>query len=201
MKQGRVAGWVLGLTVLSAAAPAIAQFGSPGYQFLQNVKDEKADEIEQALHKPGSRIIDTQDVSTGDTALHILARKPNCTWLGYFLNEGANPNIQNKRGETPMYVSILSGADLCLNYLIIKQADPNIGDRQRMTPLMLAVQRRDPDLVQKLLKAGARPDQRDLTGNSALDYATKDTRNTAVAKLLQDATAKPKKQVAGPKLR
>jgi uncharacterized protein len=197
----RTAGWVLGAAMLALAAPAAAQFGSPGYQFLQHVKNEEGDDVEKALRDPSSRIIDTQDASTGETALHILARKPNCTWLGYFLNKGADPDIQDKKGETAMYVAVLSGADQCVDYLIIKQADPNLGDRQRMTPLILAVQRRDPALVRKLVAAGANPDLRDLTGNSARDYAKKDSRNIAVAKVLAETPAKAQRQVAGPKLR
>jgi uncharacterized protein len=63
------------------------------------------------------------------------------------------------------------------------------------------VQRHNRDLVRKLIDAGADPDQRDLTGNSARDYATKDPRNSDVAKIIGAAKPKPHRQVAGPKLR
>ena len=61
----------------AAASPAAAQLasGSPGYQFLDAVKNDKASDVEATLAKPGSRIIDTQDPSTGEGALHIVVRR------------------------------------------------------------------------------------------------------------------------------
>ena len=63
------------------------------------------------------------------------------------------------------------------------------------------MQRRDLGLVRTLLAAKADPDQRDIiAGLSARDYATRDTRTPALAKIFADTPKVNRASVAGPKL-
>lgn len=57
------------------AGPAAAQLGqSPGYKFLQAIKDGKNDEVIGFLDKPGATLVNTRDSDSGEGAIHIVVR-------------------------------------------------------------------------------------------------------------------------------
>ncbi|MGN6819239.1 MAG: ankyrin repeat domain-containing protein [Sphingomonas sp.] len=190
----------LAVTALPAAAQLAS--GSPSYQFLDAVKNAKGSDVESILAKPGSRIIDTQDPSTGEGALHIVARRDDSKYLSYLLAKGANPNIKNRQGDTPLLVAIDRGYDDLIPILIKYKANPNLAGDGGQTPLIKAVLRRDEQMVRDLIEGGADPDKRDyMAGKSARDYANADTRNPTMIKLFADLPTGPKRGVSGPTLR
>jgi ankyrin repeat protein len=84
--------------------------------------------------------------------------------------------------------------------LVAGKANVNLGNGGGETPLIRAVQRRDVAMARVLLASGADPDQTDnVAGQSARDYATVDSRNPALAKLLADAPRRARKAAAGPR--
>ena len=183
------------------AVPAAAQIsGSPGYKFLEAVRGAKGDEVIATLAKPGATIINTRDQSTGEGALHIVVRRGDATYTRYLLQMGADPNLRDDKGTTPLLLAVTEGQVDLISILTDAKANPNIGNNAGETPLIRAVQRRDVAMVRELLAVGADPDQTDvIAGQSARDYATRDPRNTAVARMLADTPTKPKRSVAGPK--
>jgi ankyrin repeat protein len=66
----------------------------------------------------------------GKTALHIVA---SCTqwWhthaLKYLLENGANPNIQDKKGNTPLHIAAESSSDIAVSHLLSHGADALAG--------------------------------------------------------------------------
>ena len=52
------------------AAPARAQF-SDSYNFLKAVKDKDGGKATEFLDKPGNTVVNTRELDTGDTALHL----------------------------------------------------------------------------------------------------------------------------------
>ena len=85
--------------------------------------------------------------------------------------------------------------------LLNAHANPNLANSSGETPLIRAVQRRDMEMVRALVAGGANPDQRDvIAGLSAREYAKRDTRSPALARLLDETPAKPSAAVAGPML-
>ena len=149
--------------LVAAAFPAAAQLtsGSPGYQFLDAVKNEKGSDVESILAKPGSRIIDTQDPSSGDGALHIVVRRDDSKYLSYLLAKGADPNLKNRQGDTPMLIAVDRGFTDLIPILIKGKANPNLAGDGGQTPLIKAVLRHDVEMVRALLDGGADPDRRD----------------------------------------
>jgi ankyrin repeat protein len=180
----------------SAPMAAQAQNFSKGYKFLESVRNNEMSEVNDTLAQPGNQIINTRDGGTGDTALHILAARRDTPWLNYFLARGADPNIRNNKGETPVVVAAAIGYVEGVELLVASGARLDESNATGETPLMSAVHRRDLAMVRVLLKGGANPNRSDSAGRTALDYARiEDRSGTMLAEL--EASAKAKKASAG----
>ncbi|MFD1787419.1 ankyrin repeat domain-containing protein [Sphingomonas floccifaciens] len=192
---------LLAATVATLPATAPAQRMSDSYEFLKAVKDADGTKVTQMLDKPGSTIINTKDTTTGDTALHIVTRRNDATYIRFLLSRGAAINAQDARGNTPLLIAINANCDDCVETLLARKANVNLGNTSGETPLIRAVQLRNVDLADKLLKAGANPDQADrVAGMTARDYAKQDARSPQLTKLLTDAPKASARAVSGPKL-
>jgi uncharacterized protein len=185
-----------------ASAPALAQIGqSGGYKFLQSVKDAKNDEVIAALEKPGVTLVNTRDRSTGEGALHIVVRRGDMAYLSYLLSKGADANLRDDKGESPMLLATRLGRKEMVDALAKSNGNVNLANASGETPLIIAVQRRDQSLVRDLLDLGADPDQADhLQGFSARDYAQQDKRTPSIAAMIETTPKKVRKAVSGPKL-
>lgn len=189
------------LLLTVAAAPAAAQFQSKGYKFLQAVKDGKGQEVVDMLDTPGSTIINTKDQTSGEGALHIVVKRGDQVYLRYLLSRGADPNLRDGRGNTPLLLAVQFGQTDLIEALVEGKANPNLGNSGGETPLIRAVQRRDPAMVRVLLAAKANPDQTDsIAGMSARDYAHADDRSPVIAKMIDDVPKGATRAAAGPKL-
>jgi ankyrin repeat protein len=171
--------------VLVLASPVAAQSYSDGYTFLKAVKDRDGDKATQLLSEPGTTVVNARD-SSGDTAIHIVTRGRDATWLGFLLAKGARSDIQNARGETALSLAAqigwTDGADLLLNH----GASVDLGNDRGETPLIIAVQHRDVPMVRLLLARGANPNKTDhAAGYSALDYARQDSHAVPLLRMLE----------------
>jgi ankyrin repeat protein len=155
---------------LLVAAPAGAQLYSDGYKFLKAVEDKKQAEVNELLQK-NSTLIDARDLSSGRTALHIAAENREYSWLSYLLGKGANPNIADKNGVTPLLLASQMGFVEAVNALAQSGAKVDTPNNTGETPLISAVHRRDIAMLRVLLLSGANPDRTDNSGRSARDYA------------------------------
>jgi uncharacterized protein len=173
------------VAAMLVTAPVAAQF-SDSYNFLKAVKDRKGEEAEKFLSEPGSVIINTRDGTTGETALHIVIQRRDSTWLGYLLQKGANPNLADKRGTTPLMLATQLNYVEGIDWLVQKKAQIDQTNRSGETALILAVQLRNAEAVRALLKAGANPDKKDSrAGYSARDYAKQDGRASAIVSIIE----------------
>ena len=194
--------FVLALAIVAAASPVTAQQQSEGYKFLQAVRDAKGNEVLEILNKPGSTIINTRDRTNGEGALHIVVNRGDETYLRFLLQKGADANMRDSRGNTPMLLAVNKGLNGLIPILIAAKANPNSGNAAGETPLIRAVQNRDLATIRVLLANGADPDQADIiAGMSARDYAARDARNPAINKVLAETPKKARRAaVAGPRL-
>lgn len=191
---------LLAAALLLTAAPAAAQFQSKSYKFLQAVKDAKGQEVVDMLDEPGQTIINSKDPTSGESALHIVVKRGDDTYLRYLLSRGADPNLRDGRGNTPLLLAVQFGQTAMIDTLIAGRANPNLANASGETPLIRAVQRRDVAMVRALLAAKANPDQTDtVAGMSARDYVHADSRSPGVAKLIDDVPKGAARSVAGPK--
>ena len=188
--------------VLAVPTPAAAQSGfSEGYKFLDAVKKKDGAKVEEALLDPSSQIINSRDVTTGETALHIVVKRSDATYVRFLASRGANVNAQDGRGNTPLMLAVSGNCGECVATLIQRKANLNLANASGETPLIRAVQMRNLELARELLTAGANPDQADrVAGLSARDYARQDTRSPALTKLLTEAPKTGARAVSGPSL-
>lgn len=181
---------------LALAAPAAAQQFSEGFEFLKAVKERDGNKVTNALDKPGSIVVNARDVSSGEGALHIVTARRDAVWLRFLLAKGANPNVADKNGVSPLQLASNLGWSEGVEILIGKGASVDQTNSAGETPLIAAVHRRDVALVRALLQAGANPDRSDNSGRSARDYAKLLGSQSAIVAELDEAQAKRKERAA-----
>lgn len=166
-----------GLTslALGLAAPAGAQLYSEGYRFLQAVEDAlnggDSSPVTELLDTPGSTVVNARDLTTGRTALHMAVARRNLVWINYLEGQGANVNLADNDGVTPLIQAVQGGFVEGAETLIGHGARVDVQNESGETPLMFAVHARNTELMRILLQAGANPDRTDHSGRSARDYA------------------------------
>lgn len=203
MAIGHRIGLVLAGFALLAAVPAAAQNYSDGYNFLKAVDKEDAATVDQLLNKSHT-LIDSRDLTDGHTALHIAVRKRAYRWLSYLLGKGANPNLADKNGVTPLMLASQLGFVEAIGALAQSGAKVDETNDAGETPLITAVHQRDVPLIRVLLAAGADPNRPDNSGRSARDYAALDgAGGVALAEIerhARDKSAKKPGPAYGPTL-
>lgn len=191
--------WMVLAALLLAAAPAAAQF-SDGYNFIKAVKDKDAVKVKELAEKPGTTVVNVRDADSGEGALHIVTKRSDAAWVGFLLRFGANPNLKDREGNTPLILATLGRwTDGVRIYTSIK-AQVDAQNRLGETALLKAVQNRDPFMVKQLLDAGANPDISDNSGTTPRSFAESDPRGEAVAKLFADVAVKKPMRAQGPTL-
>lgn len=99
-----------------------------------------------------------------ETALHVTCVHDKPEFIRALINLGADPNIPDKNGNTPLHVSVELGFLMCAtkimekaNYTTEKSKELKIDliNDQGMTPLHLAVRKNNLNMVKKLLDNGS----------------------------------------------
>jgi ankyrin repeat protein len=141
-------------------------------------------------------VILSRDISTGRGALHIVTDRRDITWLRYLVGKGADVNMRDDKGVTPLQIASSLGWVEGVAFLVERKADLDQSNDTGETPLIFAVHRRDAEMMRILLKGGADPDRADNSGRSARDYAKFDRDGTLLGVI--EANAKPKSTAGKP---
>lgn len=178
--------------------PAQAQFRG-GYAFLQAVESRDGGKATSALQDDPT-LINTRNVDTGETALMIVTKRRDTSWLRFLLAKKADPAIGDRNGMTPlMHAALLNytdGADELLKH----KAPVDQTNRRGESALILAVQSKNNAMASLLMRRGANPDKADhVAGMSARDYARRDDRSGQLLAILDTkADADAPKREYGP---
>ena len=118
----------------------------------------------------------------------LVVERRDLGWLTFLLDKGADPNLADNKGVTPLLLAcrlrFLDGVER----LVKGGARVDEPNETGETPLISAVHDRNIPLMRTLLKAGANPDRTDNTGRSARDYAKQDgAGNALLAEIEQNA--------------
>ena len=163
---------VIGLASgLALASPLAAQLYSEGYQFLQAVDEKDGTKVTELLDTPGSTVVNARDLTSGRTAMHIVVERRDGVWIDYLYQQGANVNMADNDGVTPLMLAAQLNYLEGVEKLIAHGARVDVTNDSGETPLMYAVHSRNTELMRVLLEAGADPDRYDNSGRSARDYA------------------------------
>ena len=117
--------------------------------------------------------------------LVTAAEKGNFEAVKKMLEYGADPNMRNNYGATPLSWAAEKGHTEMVKVLLEAGADPNMKNGNGSTPLGWAVYCGHTDSVKVLLEYGADPNIRDATGNTPLVWATHYGRTDSVKVLLE----------------
>lgn len=156
---------------LGLSMPVSAQMRTDGVRFLEAVKKRDGDTVLALLGEPGTTVVNSRDLVSGQGPLHIVAARRDLTWLLFLLQHGANPNIADKNGVTPLQIAAQLGFVDGIDALAKGGATVDVVDSTGETPLMAAVHRRDLATVRILLDNGASSSRADSSGRSAREYA------------------------------
>ena len=189
---------------MALCVPASAQRVSDGHRFLEAVRERDGTVATEMLNEPGSTVVNSRDISNGETALHVAAARRDTAWLRFLTQRGADPNISNKRGVTPLQVSVSLGDVDGAEALLKAGASQSHGNATGETPLITAVHRRDMPMIRLLLENGANIDMTDSSGRSARDYALLQGERSPIVEALdraeEERAKKPAAQDYGPRL-
>ena len=168
-------------------SPAHAQFRG-GYAFLQAVDSRDGTKATDAL-KDDPSFVNTRNPDTGETALIIVTKRRDISWLRFLLGKDADPSIGDRQGVTPLMHAALINFTDGAEELLKDKAPVDQTNRRGETALILAVQSKNVAMVRLLVKRGANPDKADhVAGMSARAYAKRDDRTGQIVALLD---AKP----------
>ena len=184
--------FVAAIVLGSLTVPAGGQvsFGYDGDKFVAAVRERDGTKAMELLESRGPVILDARD-SKGDTGLIVAIADRNDLWTTFLLQQGADPNLAARNGDTPLIAAARIGFTEAATELIRRKAKVDAANRMNETALIIAVQGRHTPMVRLLLDAGADPDKTDsAAGYSARDYAKRDTRSRDILKLIEAKSPK-----------
>jgi uncharacterized protein len=138
-------------------------------RLIDAVKDRDHTAIDTLLKE---KVDVDQTHSDGATALAWAAYWDDLETAQRLVRAGANTNIANDYGITPLMLACNNGSAEMVSRLIEARADPNLVQWMGVTPLMLCARSGSTEAVLALLNQGANPDIRDKQrGQTALMWA------------------------------
>ena len=122
----------------------------------------------------------------GASRLHRAGATETAHQVRGLIDQGADPNLRNWRGETPLHRAAIRNPDLEVSRALIGAgADPNARDETGATPLHRAAPQASPARGNLLIEAGASVDVRDKRGAAPLHYAAESGRDRMMVRLVE----------------
>lgn len=164
---------VIGL-VIQVHGVSVAGTSTADVQLKNKIIGGDSQFVKTYLHRSGNPDIRIDRI--GNTPLIVAARQGKEEIVRLLVEDGANVSRENDKGLNPLVTAVASGHRDIVRYLIEHGADvnyePNVaGDKLYLNlapPLLLAGRLGYEDIVEDLLKAGAKVGIQDERGQTAL---------------------------------
>ncbi|CAJ0958963.1 unnamed protein product [Ranitomeya imitator] len=135
--------------------------------------------------------LNAQTDSTGETALHLAARFSRQDAIKCMLDAGADTNVQDRLGRTPLHTAIAADAlGVFQTLLRCRQTDIDARMHDGCTPLILASRLPVQNMVEELVACGSDIGAADNRGKSALHWAAAVNNVPAMKTLLSNGANK-----------
>ncbi|KAK3730046.1 hypothetical protein QZH41_009561 [Actinostola sp. cb2023] len=126
-----------------------------------------------------------------ETPLHLAARYSRADAAKRLLDAGADPNAKDRLGRTPLHLAVGSDAQGVFQILLRNRAtDLEARMDDGTSPLILAARFDLVDIVKDLIKAGAKVNNTDNKGKSALHWAASVNSHEVTAELTKNGAKK-----------
>uniref|UniRef100_UPI00358F20B8 ankyrin repeat domain-containing protein 16-like isoform X1 n=1 Tax=Myxine glutinosa TaxID=7769 RepID=UPI00358F20B8 len=123
---------------------------------------------------------------SGDTLVHVAARKGDLDLLRYLLEElSLDLEVPNREYKRPLHEAASMGHRQCVRYLLERGAQVDSLKSGDWTPLMLACTRVNVEVVRELIQWGAQLNLRNKDGWNAFQIASRQGDLATVCFLLQ----------------
>jgi len=165
----------------NASLASVASHALPLHEAVQK-KDTTV--LQRAI--ANSKSLDIQDLN-GWTALMFATRDGNIDAVSMLLAGGALANIVDRLGQSPLHLAV--EVPSAITRLLI-QAGGDVDQRNAggVSTIMLAAGSGREDVVELLLKAGARLDFKDYQGNTVVEWSRR-SGNTHLTEMLKQKLA------------
>lgn len=100
------------------------------YKLLQLVRERNKTQVEKMVRLGVPNLINMTEPSEGTGVLHLTSISNDLDMAEFLLSLGAHPDVQDKRGRTPVILAAELGHDTMLALLAKNHADMNLVDNE-----------------------------------------------------------------------
>lgn len=127
--------------------------------------------------------VNVQDAKRQVSALHNAASQGHLELVKKLIDKGANPNLKDWNGYTPLINAAFASQQKVVEYLLAHGAKVDVVPVSGPTALIAAIQRGSAEIVTALLHAGANPQLPSAAGISPAQAAELSAHNELIAQL------------------
>ena len=159
------------------------EYASPAKKIRMAIDQGDSSRLERVLSGTSVNAWDEYGVTT----LHYAAEaeKPNLNVVKMLIAQGAQINVKDKNGRTPLYGAVVKSSLEIVKFLVQSGADVNTKDASGYSPLTWAAasSRADYKIIGFLIQAGANVNFRGWRGRTPLHWAAENG-NPEIVRLL-----------------